>query len=160
MEGTPHLKVLVVDDSPDYADSTALLMRCYGHEVEVAYSGPDALTKADAFCPDAMLLDIGMPGMSGYAVAQAVRNRPKLHATALIAVTAYSDPAARDRSQAAGFDLHLVKPVDPVVLEQALELVDRTKELFALEERTLGYPNALKHRADLLRDQLRRSRAG
>src|SRR5262245_60717061 len=110
MEGTPPLKVLIVDDSPDYADSTALLMRCYGHEVEVAYNGAEALTKADAFCPDAMLLDIGMPGLSGYAVAQAVRNRPKLHATALIAVTAYSDPAARDRSQEAGFDLHLVKP--------------------------------------------------
>ncbi|OAI48106.1 hypothetical protein AYO44_07905 [Planctomycetaceae bacterium SCGC AG-212-F19] len=155
MEGNPCLKVLVADDSPDYADTTALLVRCWGHEVEVAYTGTDALAKADAFHPDAMLLDIGMPGMTGYAVAEEVRRRPHLHGTTLIAVTAYGDDEARARSKRAGFDLHLVKPVEPAVLEKMLNLVGLTKELFAEEERTVGHPAAVKHRAALLQEQVR-----
>lgn len=160
MEGTAPLKVIVVDDNPDYAESAALLVRCFGHEVDVAYGGAEALRKADAFVPDAMLVDIGMPIMNGYAVAQAVRQRPALHATAVIAVTAYGDAAARDRSDEAGFELHLVKPVDPVVLEKILDLVARTRDQFALEERTAGHPAALQHRAALLREQIRQNRAG
>jgi PAS domain S-box-containing protein len=110
----PGLRVLVVDDDDAVAESTAALLRLEGHEVAKAASGPQALEVARRFQPQVALLDIGLQGMDGYALAAALRRQtggtPGL---LLVAVSGYGHDAARDRSRAAGFDLHLVKPVDP-----------------------------------------------
>ena len=105
-------RVLVVDDNADGADSLALHLRLSGHEVQVAYSGPAALKVAEPFRPDVVLLDIGLPGMDGYEVARRLRQQPGLADVVLVAVTGYGTDEDRSRSQEAGFDAHLVKPVD------------------------------------------------
>jgi signal transduction histidine kinase/CheY-like chemotaxis protein len=111
-------KVLVVDDNVDAAESLADLVRLLGHEVEVAFDGPSAIRSAAASRPDVVLCDIGLPGMDGYAVAQAIRaggcdGR-------LVAVTGYAQPEDVQRAAAAGFDGHVPKPPDAAVLERLL----------------------------------------
>jgi PAS domain S-box-containing protein len=120
------LRVLVVDDNADQADSAALLLRVSGHEVRVAYSGPTALEVAVDYRPDLVLMDIGLPGMDGYEVARRLRQQPGLQETVLVAVTGYGQESDRQRSQEAGFDHHLVKPVDMQALEAVLAA--RTKK--------------------------------
>jgi CheY-like chemotaxis protein len=108
-----RIKVLVVDDYVDAADSTAEGLREYGYQVEVAHDGPSALAVAFRFKPDVCLLDLGLPLMDGYEVARHLRESPQLpEHLRIIAVTGYGQEAARDRTAAAGFDAHLVKPVD------------------------------------------------
>src|SRR5262245_49646297 len=114
------LRVLVADDNHDAAESLAALIELWGHDVRVAYHGRSALTSAQAFHPEVMFLDIGMPEVDGYRVAQAIRAEKDLANTLLIAITAYADPDSREHSRDVGFDFHLVKPVDPVLLERAL----------------------------------------
>ena len=128
-KGVPTLlvrgvRVLVVDDYPDNAESMALLLRLYGHEAETALSGPAALEAARARRPEVVLLDIDMPGMSGYEVA--ARLREMFHGgVVLIAITAHGLEADRRRSLEAGFDRHVVKPADTEKLEGHLrELAD------------------------------------
>jgi CheY-like chemotaxis protein len=105
------VRVLVVDDYPDNADSMALL-RLHGHEVETALSGQVALASARARRPEVVLLDIDMPGMSGYEVA--ARLRGMFHGgVVLIAITAHGLEADRRRCLEVGFDRHVVKPADP-----------------------------------------------
>jgi CheY-like chemotaxis protein len=112
-------RVLVVDDYPDNAESMAILLRMYGHDVETALSGPAALASARARRPEVVLLDIDMPGMSGYEVA--ARLRGMFHGgVVLIAVTANGLEADRRRCLEAGFDRHVVKPADPTKLEGLL----------------------------------------
>jgi CheY-like chemotaxis protein len=99
----------VVDDHPDSADSTALLLRLYGYEVDVALDGEAALQKAPAKPPDVVLLDICMPGMDGYEVARQLRALFQ-HKVRLVALTAHGSKEDRKRCLEAGFDLYLVKP--------------------------------------------------
>jgi signal transduction histidine kinase/ActR/RegA family two-component response regulator len=118
--GTPR-RVLVVDDNVDAAESAALLLRCLGHVVEVAYEGPSALGAAREFRPEVVLLDIGLPGMSGYDVARALRERPEGQGVVLAALTGYGQEQDRRRSREAGFDVHLTKPVGPAALAAFVE---------------------------------------
>jgi two-component system OmpR family response regulator len=117
----PPFRVLVVDDNRDAADSTALLLETVGFEARACYDGRSALMAADAFRPSICFLDLNMPGMTGEELAVRLRTWAAGRPLVLAAVTAMSGPEARDRTTAAGFDLHLVKPVDPF---QLVEVVD------------------------------------
>jgi PAS domain S-box-containing protein len=107
----PPRRILVVDDNRSSADSMAMVLRTFGHEVAVAYDGPDALAMAADFHPDAALLDVGLPGMDGNQVARTLRGQTGAGRLTLIAMTGWSQEEDRRRSLAAGFDAHLVKPV-------------------------------------------------
>lgn len=113
-------RVLVVDDNRDAADSTALLLQAAGHEVRTAYTGTTALAAAATWRPHAILLDIGLPEMDGYEIAQRLRSDPNLRTICLIALTGYGQNIDRARSVEAGFDVHLVKPVDPTQLRDVV----------------------------------------
>ena len=106
------LRVLVVDDSRDGADSLAVLLRHLGAEVRVANDGPAALEVLREFGPDAAIVDIGMPGITGFEVARRIRMRPEHSAMTLIALTGWGQEADRTRTRSAGFDHHLIKPAD------------------------------------------------
>ena len=114
-------RLLIADDLVDSADSLAMLMRHSGHEVETAYDGEEALRLIEARPPDAALLDIEMPKLSGYDVCRRIREQPWGRTMMLIAVTGWSDDATAARVAEAGFDHQLVKPVDPSALERLLE---------------------------------------
>jgi PAS domain S-box-containing protein len=113
-------RVLVVDDNEDAAASLALLLQSLGHETAVAKDGAEALRLAQEFRPDIVLLDIGMPGMDGYEVARRLRDLRGGRPVRVVAITGWGQEADRERSRQAGFDLHLVKPLDPQDLAQAL----------------------------------------
>jgi len=119
-QAAQRLRVLVVDDNVDTADTVALLLRQSGHDVRVAYSGPTALEEGIAFQPDTIVLDIGLPGVDGYEVACRLRQHPGLQHSRLIALSGYGQEADRYRSGEAGFDAHLVKPVEPATLNALL----------------------------------------
>ena len=106
------LRILVVDDNRDAANSMATLLRTYGHELEVAYDGATAVALAQATQPDVILLDIGLPDTDGYAVARTLRALPWRKPPMLIAVTGWGAPADRERAFDAGFNDHLTKPID------------------------------------------------
>jgi signal transduction histidine kinase len=106
------LKILVVDDNEDSAESMSMLLQCDGHDIETAYCGETALRLAQELKPDVVLLDIGMPGMLGYEVAQRLRSIEGAAHVMLIAVTGYGRDSDVARARDAGFDHHLVKPVD------------------------------------------------
>jgi PAS domain S-box-containing protein len=112
--------VLIVDDNVDTAQGMARLLRRAGHEVELAHDGLRALEGAREFNPDAVILDIGLPGMDGFEVARRLRLEPCCLGSTIIAVTGYGQPEDRQRALAAGCDHHLVKPVD---LENLKELI-------------------------------------
>lgn len=116
----PARRVLVVDDNVDAADSLAMLLKLGGHEVRVAYDGPTALLVAQAFHPQIALLDIGMPTMDGYEVARRLREQPEPRPELIVAMTGWGQDTDRRRSSDAGFDHHLVKPVEPAALEKVL----------------------------------------
>jgi CheY-like chemotaxis protein/two-component sensor histidine kinase len=116
----PRHRVLVVDDNPDAADSLALLLELAGQEVRAAHDGPSALAEAEAMRPVLVFLDIGMPGMDGFEVARRLRRLPGLAGVRLVAMTGWGQDEDRRRSAEAGFDQHLVKPVEPKALEQLL----------------------------------------
>lgn len=113
-------RVLVVDDNADSAESLALLLRLSGHQARTAYNGTSALAAARAFSPQVVLLDIGLPGMDGYEVARRLRAGAGGEKMVLVAQTGYGQEDDHRRSRQAGFDAHLVKPVDPGVLEALL----------------------------------------
>jgi PAS domain S-box-containing protein len=113
-------RILVVDDNEDVADSLALVLRLGGHDVRVAHDGPAALEAAHAYRPEVVLLDIGLPGMTGYEVARRLRQQPPAGLALLIALTGYGQEEDRRRSCEAGFDVHLTKPVDPADLKELL----------------------------------------
>jgi CheY-like chemotaxis protein len=113
-----------VDDNEDVARSlTRLLERVYRQEVRVAHDGPAALALAEAFRPDLILLDIGMPGMDGCEVARRLRARPEFAQTPLVALTGWGQDSDRKRSEEAGIDRHLVKPIDPDILGDLIATV-------------------------------------
>ena len=112
----PPRRVLVVDDNQDVADSLLIILQQQGHQVRAAHDGLTALKLAESYKPEVVLLDIGLPGLDGYEVARRLRALPELHGALLIALTGYGQPDARRRALDAGFDVHLVKPVDPQTL--------------------------------------------
>jgi len=121
--GGQRRRVLIVDDSVDTADSMALLLNASGHEVRVAHDGPTALHVAGDYRPDVMILDIGLPGLNGYEVARQMRQHPLLGGVMLIAMTGYGQESDRQRAVAAGFDHHLVKPVNFATVQRLLSAI-------------------------------------
>jgi two-component system CheB/CheR fusion protein len=121
--------VLVVDDNRDCADSLTILLRLAGHEVATAYDGAAGLAMAQQIQPDIVLLDIGLPKLDGYEVARRLRQDFGMFAALVVATTGYGTDEDRHRSQQAGFNAHLVKPVD---LEELRQLISG----FASECRT------------------------
>jgi PAS domain S-box-containing protein len=116
----PTLKVLIVDDNIDAAETMASVLDLMGHRTQAVYVGEAVLDAAAGFNPDIVLLDIGLPGISGYEVAKQLRADARFQRTVLVAVTGWGSEADRERSRAAGFDDHLTKPVDLVDLEALL----------------------------------------
>jgi CheY-like chemotaxis protein/anti-sigma regulatory factor (Ser/Thr protein kinase) len=114
------LRVLLVDDVADTRIVFGKLLEVLGHQVRTAGDGPSALESALEFEPDVVLLDLGVPGMNGYEVAQQMRQQPGLENLVLAALTGYGQQIDRQRSQQMGFDHHLVKPIDVDELEQLL----------------------------------------
>jgi PAS domain S-box-containing protein len=117
-----HKRVLVVDDNRDAAESLAMIIEMSGCEVALAYDGPQALQIIATFKPQLAFMDIGMPGMDGYEVAQRVRAMPSGSDIALVALTGWGQAEDKKRAHAAGFDEHLTKPVDPDTLDSVLSL--------------------------------------
>jgi PAS domain S-box-containing protein len=113
----PSRKVLVVDDNVDAAESAAMLLRLGGHQVRTVHDGPSVLKAVRDFRPEIILLDIGLPGMTGYEVAKQLRAQPEFESLLLAAMTGYGQDEDKRRSKEAGFDLHLTKPLDPHKLE-------------------------------------------
>jgi CheY-like chemotaxis protein len=109
-------RVVVADDNHDGADSLAMMLRTFGCEVRTAYDGAGAIDAFDAMRPDVVLLDLGMPGVDGFEAAREIRRRPGGAGALLVAMTGWGQDADRQRTREAGFDAHLVKPVDPVTL--------------------------------------------
>jgi signal transduction histidine kinase/CheY-like chemotaxis protein len=118
--GPPGRRVMVADDNRDAADSLAMLLELAEHEVRVAYSGRAALTLAQTFRPEVAFIDIGMPGCSGYEVAQELRREPWGVGICLVALTGWGQDDDRQHSKDAGFDRHMTKPVDPEALDTLL----------------------------------------
>jgi signal transduction histidine kinase len=114
------LRLLIADDLQDSADSLAMLMRTMGHEVETAYDGEQAVLMAEDLKPDAVLLDIGMPKLNGYDACRRIRQRPWAKDKLLIALTGWGQETDRRRTQEAGFDYHIVKPIDIDNLQKLL----------------------------------------
>ncbi|HSW04306.1 response regulator [Aquabacterium sp.] len=114
--GTPRRRVMVVEDNPDVAETTATMLTLFGHAVCVAHDGGQALAQVQAFAPEVVLLDIGLPLMDGYELARRLRQLPQTRDALLVALTGYGQPADRQRGREAGFDEHLLKPVDAAIL--------------------------------------------
>ena len=112
--------MLVVDDNRDASETMAMLLGLWGHEVRSAADGPAALEAAASQPPDVVLLDISLPGMSGYEVAQRMRANPALQASVLVAMTGHGQAEDKKETRSAGFAYHLVKPVEPKVLQELL----------------------------------------
>ena len=106
-------RILVVDDNADAADSLGVLLGIWGHQVEIAHNGIAALQVARKFDPELVFLDIGLPEMNGYEVARRLREEAGLAGARFIALSGYGTERDQLRSREAGFDLHLVKPVNP-----------------------------------------------
>ena len=119
--GASARKVLIVEDNADLADMLREVLLAEGHEVEIARTGSQGIAAAEAHEPDVVICDIGLPGLDGYEVARALRARASSRLSRLIALSGYGQPEDRERSLAAGFDLHLTKPVDPDTLARLLE---------------------------------------
>lgn len=114
-------RVLLIDDNIDAAESLAQLLALSGHDARIAGDGARGLALADDFRPEVVFCDLGLPGMSGYEVAKALRSRPFGRDIVIAALTGYGQPGDREKTAQAGFDAHLVKPVDPSVIESFLD---------------------------------------
>jgi PAS domain S-box-containing protein len=119
----PSLRVLVVDDNVDAAQSLAMLLKDSGHQVRMAHTGPTALEAALDYRPNVVLLDIGLPEMDGYEVAKRIREQPFLQNVVLVAMTGYGQDTDRQRSHEVGCNAHLVKPVEFAKVQQILATV-------------------------------------
>jgi CheY-like chemotaxis protein len=122
------LRVLVVDDNRDAAQSVSLLLQSWGCEVQTAYDGQQSLEMAKGFHPDVVLLDIKMPRMDGYEVADWLRRDGSSGDLTLVAMTGCDQAEDRDRAVDAGFDYYMVKPVDPGALKDLLERLRAKRE--------------------------------
>ena len=117
------LRILIADDNQDAATTLATLLEIMGHQVQYVHDGEAAVAAASEFNPQVVLLDIGMPKLNGYEACRKIRSHAHGAAMTVVAVTGWSQPDDRRASQAAGFDHHLVKPVDPAVLADLLVAV-------------------------------------
>ncbi|WP_280156249.1 response regulator [Piscinibacter sp. XHJ-5] len=113
--------MLLIDDNLDAAESLAQLLALSGHDTRTAGDGVGGLRVAAVFRPEVVFCDLGLPGMSGYEVARLLRELPFGRDMVLAALTGYGQPSDRERTAEAGFDAHLVKPVDPEVIESFLD---------------------------------------
>jgi two-component system OmpR family response regulator len=119
-ESTQPRRVLLVDDSVDAAEAMSMLLETLGHEVRVMHDGPSALAIVDDFAPEVVILDIGLPGMSGFDVARELRTRAVTKTALLIALTGYGTDSDKQATRDAGFDHHLVKPVSFAAIETVI----------------------------------------
>jgi CheY-like chemotaxis protein len=117
--------LLVIEDNRESADSLCRLLRLWGHEATAAYDGDHGLRLAAALRPDCALIDLGMPGVSGYEVARRLRRDPALASLTLVALTGYSESPYRVAAAEAGFDHFLVKSTDPSQLKALLDSLPR-----------------------------------
>jgi DNA-binding response OmpR family regulator len=117
-----RVRVLIVDDYPDSAEISAMLLELFGHECRTATTGKDALAQAATFDPDIVILDIGLPDISGYDVARTLRAKARDRPLYIAAVTGWGQPEDRVRALAAGFDLHMLKPTDGAKIQMILTL--------------------------------------
>lgn len=120
LEPMQRRRILVVDDNRDAATSLAELLELTGHETRIAHDGLEAVQAAESFGPDVVLLDIGLPKLNGFEAARMIRQQPWGKAMMLVALTGWGQEEDRRKSSEAGFDAHLVKPADPVVLTELL----------------------------------------
>jgi CheY-like chemotaxis protein len=114
-------RILVVDDNKDAAETLAELLRMLGNEVAVALDGSSAVERVAQFGPDVVLLDIGLPDMNGYEIAQRLKAEPALEGTMLVAVTGYGMEEDRRRAARSGFEHHFTKPIDLRTLQRLLQ---------------------------------------
>lgn len=115
-----RLKILVVDDNPDSALSLAMMLSIMGHDTRTAHDGESAVATAESFLPEVVLLDIGLPKLNGYEVAQRIRRSTWGASMFLIAVTGWGQDEDRQRSSEVGLNVHMVKPVEPSALQKLL----------------------------------------
>jgi CheY-like chemotaxis protein len=134
------LRVLVVDDNRDVAESTAVLLRMAGCDVHVAYDGDEALRSMPRVRPDAVLLDIGLPRMNGYEVAERIRAQSEFRRTLIVAVSGYGQQEHRLQSERSGFDYHIVKPIEPTVLTDLLASLCAQRTA-AASENVVSFPH-------------------
>jgi DNA-binding response OmpR family regulator len=127
------LHVLVVDDNRDAADSLCLLLRLWGYDCRAAYDGAAGLAVADTYLPDCLVLDIGLPSLDGYTLAQRIRQHPRLSRAKLVALSAYSDDAHVRRTREAGYDHQFVKPAN---LSELKGILDMLNEVIRLASQT------------------------
>jgi PAS domain S-box-containing protein len=120
-------RILIADDNPDVVESFQLMLQMMGHEVETALDGLEAIEKAGQFEPEAIVLDIGMPGLDGLETARRIRQQPWGKRAVLIAITGWGNDNNKRESADAGFDVHLVKPVDPMTIVNTLDKIDESK---------------------------------
>ena len=120
---TAKRRILVADDNPDVTEAFQVMLQTIGHEVEIAHDGIEALDKAARFRPEIVVLDVGMPKMNGYDAARQLRQQPWAQDVVLIAVTGWGNESDKRETAEAGFDVHLVKPVDPVALGHIMDSV-------------------------------------
>jgi CheY-like chemotaxis protein len=115
-----RFRILVVDDNHDSAVGLAMMLSIMGYETRTVHDGESAVTTAESFLPDVVLLDIGLPRLNGYEVAQRIREHAWGASMFLIAVTGWGQEEDRQRSSEVGMNVHMVKPVEPAVLERLL----------------------------------------
>ncbi len=114
-------RILVVDDNHDAAMSLAMMLEIMGNETQTAHDGLEALEIAESFAPDLVMLDIGMPKLNGYETARRIRQQPWGRGMKLVALTGWGQDEDRRKSEEAGFNSHMVKPIDPTALDQLLQ---------------------------------------
>ena len=120
-QGNSSRRVLVVEDNVDAAETLQLLLRMSGYDTRAAYNGADAVAIAREFKPAVVLLDIGLPGKDGFAVARDMRALPEMQSALLVALTGYGEDTDRQQAKDAGFDTFQVKPLEPEKLDALLE---------------------------------------
>jgi CheY-like chemotaxis protein len=133
-----RFRLLIVDDNPEVAECLALLLETLGHETAVAHCAADAIESARRFMPDTMLIDIGMPEISGYELAKRLRADRDLAGIRLIALSGYGQEEDRRRAQEAGFDTHLTKPASGEALESVIRRTALDMAARPLRPRTIA----------------------
>jgi len=116
-------RILIADDNADVVESFQLMLQMLGHEVDTALDGLEAVSKAEQFQPDVIVLDVGMPGLDGLEAARRIRRQLNGKQVILIAVTGWGNDSNKRESAEAGFDVHLVKPVDPMTIVNVLDKI-------------------------------------
>jgi CheY-like chemotaxis protein len=129
-------RILVVDDNRDSADSLATMLNIMGNEVRAAHDGLEAVDLAATFKPEVVVMDIGLPMLNGFDAARRMRDQPGGNGMVIVALTGWGQEEDRRRSQEAGFDHHIVKPVDPFALEKLLDELETRTSRTLLEQRS------------------------